>query len=212
MKKKMAFFLLVYLCFPVFMSVKAECNQQETIRISKLMSNVNSSYTFNEEDQSFTIRFTNLVDDLYLYDENYFEAYYPENGEVILYDALPSYSYEFTVRSTKCEDTRVNRYVTLPFYNPLYKEEICQGVTGLSLCEKWASTPDLTEEEFVAEVTAYKNRKAGQEQEKEEVDGLFDIIINFFVKYYFIVIPVVIVLCVVGIVLKVKLNKKNKLF
>lgn len=212
MKKKMAFFLLVYLCFPVFMSVKAECNQQETIRISKLMSNVNSSYTFNEEDQSFTIRFTNLVDDLYLYDENYFEAYYPENGEVVLEDNIPGASYEFTIRSTKCDDTKIDRYVTLPFYNPRYSDELCNGITGLNLCYKWADVPLMSDEEFASEINAYKNRKTTQEQEKEEVDGLFDIIINFFVKYYFIVIPVVIVLCVVGIVLKVKLNKKNKLF
>lgn len=212
MKKKMAFFLLVYLCFPAFMSVKAECNQQETIRISKLMSNVNSSYTFNEEDQSFTIRFTNLVDDLYLYSEDYFVAYYPENGEVVIDGQLSGTSYAFTIRSTKCDDTKIDRYIALPSYNYRYQEEICNGVTGLNICNKWSNVPDLTDEEFIAEVTAYKNRKATQEQEQEEVDGLFDIIINFFVKYYFIVIPVVIVLCIIGIVLKVKLNKKNKLF
>ena len=95
----------------------------------------------------------------------------------------------------------------MSFYNQYYNDPICNGVT-YKYCNKWQKN-DFTYEEFIKNVEEYKNTKNIIVEEPNEVKGIFDYIMEFYISYYYIILPTIILISVIYIYIN---RKKNDLF
>ena len=117
-----------------------------------------------------------------------------QSGEAVRYDF-----YAKDCPSQVLTTIRLN----LPSYNSYYKDEACKGIENYSLCQKWSSH-NLSYEKFLERVTAYKDSLiVDPEPEPEPVVNelsITQIIINFLLDYY-IIILIVLISGLVGIYL-----------
>ena len=110
-----------------------------------------------------------------------------------------------------CYDEMIKTiYVTLPIYNANYNDPLCQGLHDYDVCQKWGNyISDRSEfEKQIQKINTSVNENDNQIS-VEEYKGIFDYLANIFVNTYYIVLPIIIVVCLIGIY---KLNKKDRLF
>lgn len=212
MKKKII--LIMFLIIPF--TVHAKCSDAEKIRLSKLVTNVSYSYTYNESGDSMTydVTITNLTKDFIFYDRTD-DVQYSVDGELTIKGFKPNDTVKFDIytENEECYNPPISYHsITFPNYNPYYKDELCKQAKGYMYCNKWVKMP-YKYDEFKKEVTKFINEKAKKENKKETIQveqkGIFDYLGEIYVKTYFIILPVVIIGCLVYIW---KLNKKNQLF
>ena len=153
--------------------VSAGCDQNEKSRLQTLASNLNFTYNYTEINQNntfnelkFSITIANIQSEFYIVDQTNKKIFYYNNkNEVVINNYNPGSTIEFIVyaSSDSCRGERIiTNYVTLPPYNPFYKDSVCEGVTDYKLCNRW-SRVDLSYDEFVEKVKNYKE-KAKQEE------------------------------------------------
>ena len=127
------------------------------------------------------------------------------NGELILsgYSSGQTISYTIYYPDKMCVEAVLGvKYVNLPTYNPYYTNNICDGLTNYSLCQKWVKH-GLTEDEFVKKVNEYKESLIIEEEKKEtleDIKGIFDYVLEFFFDYYMYILPTIIVGGIIGII------------
>lgn len=206
MKKKAFMMLFIYLLLFPF-SIKAFCYSKDKVKFQKLAENIDYTYVFDENTKTFNIIFTNLQTSLSLNG-----VIYP-NQEVTLTGFVPGNSYNFVVKtndSTCYDETIKTIYVTLPIYNANYNDPLCQGLHDYDICQKWGNyISNRSEfEKQIQKINTSVNENDNQISE-EEYKGIFDYLANIFVNTYYIVLPIIIVACLIGIY---KLNKKDRLF
>lgn len=233
MKKIKYLFIMLFLL--PFSVNAATCTNSEITRLRKMASNVtydvsarivveDYEYELTDENENptgekekihiegdiYDITFTNVFEGLYLYDENHIQRYYPENNTVKALNYSPGKTYNFSVRSTKCDGIRLSSvYVPVPRYNTYYNKEICEGYESLSVCQKWIKN-SLTEEEVEAYIKKATEEKEIEVVEKEEVKGLFDYLLEYYIKYYYIALPATIIILLTIIILeKRKIDKES---
>ena len=206
MKKKAFMMLFIYLLLFPF-SIKAFCYSKNKVKFQKLAENIDYTYVFDENTKTFNIIFTNLQTSLSLNGVVY------TNQETTLTGFIPGNSYNFVVKTndSTCYDEMIKTiYVTLPIYNANYNDPLCQGLHDYDVCQKWGNyISDRSEfEKQIQKINTSVNENDNQISQ-EEYKGIFDYLANIFVNTYYIVLPIIIVVCLIGIY---KLNKKDRLF
>lgn len=205
------YIVCLIILFPI--SVKGlVCDNATKVRLQKLAQNITTSYDYIEQNGNvtFNITFNNLNSELYLvdvvnnrrfdYSGNFLQLGGFENGK----------TYKFEVRSTSvyCSGSVLYYlYVNTPYYNPYYSDPICDGFSH-KYCNKWQKN-DLSYEEFIKTIEEAKKINIIEETPKEEVKGIFDYIIEFYTSYYYIVLPIIIIVSLAYILIQ---RKKNDLF
>ena len=217
---KLKYLLFLLLILPL--TVNADCSTKELTRLRKLANNVTTDVryetkTYEEEgetfeDSQFNIIFTNVIEDLYIYDEDYLNWFYPENGIATADDYASGKTFHFSVKSTKCGPQKLaDIYVTVPFFNNYYNKDVCKGYSKLSVCQKWVKYYK-SEEEIQTYIEKYNEEYSNQEEESKNVKGIFDYLIIYFKEYYYIIIPIGIVVLLIGIIIYKNYRKKTDLF
>lgn len=203
--------LFLIILFP-FCVEAALCDYSEKIRLQKLAQNITYSYDYVEEyrDATFTFTFYNLTSDLYLVNTRDDRRFDYSGEELVLGGFYDGTNYKFEVRATNsfCDSAALYYiYITTPSYNPYYNDPICENL-DYKYCNKWQKNT-LTYEEFVRNVENYKKTTLIPPDDVQDERGLFDMIIDFYSEYYYIILPAIIVIGITYIVIQ---RRKNDLF
>lgn len=212
MKRKLCFFLLLFLIVFIPHKTKALCDDSEYIRLSKLAQNIKMSYTYNSKTNNFTITITNLKKDLSIEYLNEVKTYNTDK-EINIYN---SYSGEHTfmiyVKNGSCAGEHLTtKYVNLPFRNQYADNEICKGIENYIYCQKWSNRND-NKETYYEKILSYK-KELGNNKEKNEIvknneNAIFKFIREKYVEYYHIILPAIISILCLAIYIR---NKKESL-
>lgn len=215
--------LILFLLLPFKISADT-CGSNELARLRKLAGNVAADYHYGsfelvdeesgERDTSegFIMNFTNLFEDLYVYDTTYGYRYYPNNAVAVANNYSDNNNYKFVVRSPRCGSKNLTTiYVKVPAQNIYYDQEICKGYNHLSVCQKWVSE-NRSAEEIQDYIDRYNEQRQKDNVEKPKVKGIFDYLFDFIVQYYYIVIPVVAVIGLLVVLILINKRKKDRLF
>lgn len=203
MKRKSCFFFLFLLISIPFVIVEA--TNYDDSKLKQIASNINYDMSYVEVNHqvTFTIRFTNVYQDVYLYDVEKDKRYDGTNhGEIILSGYQPGKSYRFEVRNqkegqdktivlptwdgTKYYDKVITIpgeeipmtpistiYISTPSYNPYYSDPVCDGFDQIKLCQRW-EPHSLSYEEFIKSVEKEKAKiKAKNLKPLKDVEETF---------------------------------------
>lgn len=195
MKNKILLILLLLLFIPA--NIHAYCNDQEKIKLNKLAGNVIFTPVFDENSETFNVIISNLSPIFYYKNLGTGITYNYNSNENIIYGLEPGKSYRFKFYSNlpNCLDENVlSRYITLPQYNKWYKESICSNYQDQIFCQKWAGY-NYSYEEITKKIDYLNKNKVQPEEEKEETKilGFYDYLLIIYEKYYFIILPIIIV-------------------
>lgn len=194
----------------------AVCDNSTKVRLQQIAQNVTYSYDYVESGNSvaFYISFYNLSNELYLVDIKNDKSYYYSGETLTLGNFNSDTNYKFEVRSSNllCDSSALYYiYVATPAYNQYYNDPVCNGV-NYKYCNKWQKNT-LSYDDFVKNVENFKNKKDVTIDDDKTVKGLFDIILEFYVNYYYIILPILIILSFIYIIIKSLIDrKKNSLF
>lgn len=210
MKKFLLFLLL--LLIPI--SSKAYyCDYDDYNEFRKKASNVNLmvDYEIILDEARFTITLYNIKEEQYIYDvKNDKTYYYDGNDSIEIVVTKPgSYSFEVYSEDNYCDNNYLNKlFAEIPIYNPFYKDDLCVGIESYKYCQRWFSKK-LDYSEFVDSVTQYRESlKVKDIIVEDDYKSIFDYMLEFYLKYWFIILPAIIVVCSVSIVILRK--KENK--
>lgn len=212
MKKNTYFFLLMFLLVFMPLKVNAFCDDSESIRMSKLAQNLKFSYTYNETTKKFTITVANMKKDLIVEYLNTGKRY-SGNKELNFYN-LSSGKHTFMIysNSDKCSGEYINtKYINTPFLNDFYNNYLCENIENYAYCQKWLKNHYSYEYQY-NNILEYKNSLKTSTEKKEQVeyngfDKIFKVIRENYVKYYYIILPIVIsILC---LIIYIKNKKEN---
>ncbi len=208
---------LVLFLFLLPFNVFADCSNQEVVRYKKLATNVNYSIESiqnesGEETGTFNIIFTNLVEGLYVSNSFQYRDYKPNNGVATVSGYYGGVNNHFAIRNSKCPKVNlITMDVKLPIYNSYYKEDICKDYQNAPVCQKWVTM--TVDEEAIQNYIDKNTIKKEEVINKKDVKGIFDYVFDYYVKYYYIAIPITIVILVLIILIyKVYKRKKESLF
>lgn len=214
MKKFLRLMILLLLIFPV--STKAyynSCSVSDTVKLNKVASNVLSNYTYyidSAGNLKFKIIVNNLHSYLYLYDTQTKQTYY-STGEISIMNYGPGANLKFELRSNLgyCKGVYVSSiYVTLPYYNKYYSDELCKGIENYKLCKRWTKV-NLSYEEFKNEITKYRNSLKKPDAIVDDYNkSILEIILDFYFDYYYVILPPIVIIG--GIVMYMVKRKKEK--
>lgn len=181
-----------------------------------MAQNITTSYTYTEQDGNITFQITlsNIQAGLIIKDVKNNTIYPYRGSELTIPNLQANTSYRFDIYTDDIDcdlETLYSHYVNTPAYNPYYQDEVCIGMEEYPLCQKWTQV-NLTYEEFHQEVEKAKQPSESTEVEikpEQNIKGIYDYILEFYLNYYYIVLPIFIV---GGIIIIYRYNKKNDLF
>lgn len=218
MKKFYWLFMLFFLIISIPDSVKAYCDYNELARLKNIASNVTHSVEYIEKEDTveFIVTLVNLHPDIYIKDVNKNSFYYYDNAgkethEIVINGYIPgnTIKYEiYNVQQQFCDNqVLLDKYVTLPPYNPFYDDSACVGAEEYRLCQKWTEVK-VDYVTFKKEVEKYKRErdKNLNEEPNDEDLGTIGKFLSFFVKYYIYILSAIILVC---LILIYRINKKN---
>lgn len=197
-------------------NIKAACSNSDKVKLSQLAKNINYTYDYIEDNNSvtFNITFNNIQPNFKIRDVSTKNEYQYSGEELTLNGYSPGKQYRFDVYYVDVACTRdklASIYISLPDYNPFYSNELCNGIKDYKLCQKWVKN-SLSYEESVEKTTKYiesfETSKEDNIEEGKNIKGFYDYVLEFYLNYYFLVLPLIIVGC---LIIMYKLNKKNKL-
>lgn len=210
------YILLIVLLFVPF-KVEASCDNAEKVKLNKMASNVSFTYSYVEKNNTvtFDVTVTNMTKDLVLYDKNSDTEYKNTNKEITIKGYKPNVMARFFIyaKDDTCIASPISTYtINFPNYNPYYKDELCKEASDYMYCRKWINMP-YNYDEFKQNIKKYISDSQYNEDDtviiEEEAKGIFDVVGEIYVKYYYIILPAIIISCLIGIY---HLNKKNRLF
>lgn len=213
MKRKILLLICMFMLFVIPSHALASdddafaCSNQVASRYKQIASNVNVSTTYREENGGikFQVVITNLTPDIVIQDltrGTYYNYGMNANNpsEVVIDGYEPGRAYRFVAYATNQDDCEYGElytyYVNTPSYNPYYNDEVCKDAKEYKLCQKWLKTT-LSHDEFVKQVTAYKDSLKKNEQTK--VKGVETPTFNlaqFLIDYYYIFLIIIILFCI----------------
>ena len=208
-------YLLLFLVILLPINAKAlSCSNADSVRYQALAQNINYTYDYVEENNTvyFNITLSNLSSELYIYDVYKNSTYNYSQNEILLGNYKPGKTFKFKVYSTNtsCSDVLYTIYISTPYYNSYYSHPLCNGLDNYKYCQKWTNVT-IDYNTFVSAVNSYKESiKSDNDIVKpEEYNTLFDYILEYYMKYYYIGLPVIIIGSLLYIFIK---NKKDRLF
>jgi len=213
-------FLIIFLLTLFIPNIKVDafyCKYNEISRYKNLASNITTYYDYTEKEDNvtFTITLVNLNKDLYIVDSTTNKKYTYKNNELSITNYSPGQTVKYYVYTTNenCSDELLYTIrVNLPDYNPYYDDIICEGVNNYIYCTKWYKH-NLNYEQFVAKVNSYKQSliKPPEPSIPEEPTGLglLDIVLEIWIRYYYIILLAIITSCSIIIY---NTNKKSDIY
>lgn len=219
MKKKVFIITLWLSVFMLNFDVDAltygGCEYSVISKLKSFVSNVNLSYDYyiSNNEAYFNITLSNLVPDIYFVDStsgktyNYYDF---NDGEITIRDIKSTNGhFKFYSAKSECYGVKLNnKYYNLPTYNTYYTDPLCEENRTYSLCQKWISV-NYSYNEFKTLIQKYKEQKNEIDDnvvvDREET--ILDKIIKFYVKYYYFILPTIIIIGISTIVL---IKRKNR--
>ena len=205
---KKFFLILLFILF--IEKINAECSSFDVLRQKSLVSNVNYSYDYYIVDNKayFNVTLSNLTPEMYLIDSlnNKYSYYNSKNGELF----LNSYSnnVEFTFYSTNCNNEKIGKIIiNFPIYNEFYNDSICQGYNKFIWCKKWSNKVYSKQEIIELKEKQAKKQKILERNNETSSDRFYDKINTFYIKYYYVFLPIIIIIGIFSIIF---VNKKQK--
>lgn len=210
--KKILLLVLMILFLPS--NVKADCDNDEIIRLQKIANNINTNYEFNEITNKFKITFSNITDEVIIVDINNKKDYY-SYGELEI-NNLDSgiYTYYIYARDKNCYENELTiKNINLPYYNQYYNSDDCKYIQDYQYCSKWL-TKSISYDTWKNNVTKYKEsikaeeKKQDYQSKKTTIDKIKDIFTELYITHYYIFLPIIILSLCAIIYLK---NKSDQL-
>lgn len=218
MKKKLIFTLIIFAIGIKNINALSYggCEYSLISRLKSYVSNINTFYDYHitDGDAYFDVTISNIPNGVYMVDENTDIRYYNfNNGEIVIRNYNDqSVKYSFHPNNSNCSNVTLgSKYVTFPIYNIYYGNELCKDIPNFSLCKKWVNKVYGTDE-FERLVNEYKESLENIDESEQNVEyekSLFDKIIDFYVKYYYILLIGIIVVCGLIIIIS-RHRQKNK--
>lgn len=212
MKKTVLIVILLCFFFPAV--AKAACTTDEKIALSKIVNNVKVTPVFYEEAEKYALIVSNITPDIYFQDINTKIVYKNTGKEITIHNVNPNQSYriKFYSAMNNCYGSALQSiYITLPGYNKYYKDPLCEGFSSYKICQKWVNY-NYDKETFEKEVSKLEKRdiiKVKKDPGIETVKGIYDYLGELYEKYYYIILPIIIVGCLIMIT---RLRKKEYFF
>lgn len=216
MKKKVVIFLLT-LIIP-FTNVEGfYCKYSDIAKYKGLASNISSFYDYEENENGivFSVTLVNLNENLYIIDTTSNKRYDYKSNELTISGYEPGQTIKYNVYTTNKNCSEQILYtirIILPDYNPYYNDTVCEGVSSYLFCQKWYKH-NLDYDSFTQKVNDYKDSLRKETViEQPIIDdgyGLFQIIIDIWIDYYYIFLISIIAIC--GIVIYF-INKKSNIY
>ncbi len=197
MRKYGMFLVLSIILFPGIIKA-ADCSDQTISNYSKILGNVTYTYQYKESNKkvSFDITLLNVPQDFYVRDD-YHDNFSVSKGTDVKFTSFKphdTYKFEIFPDINSCPTIEPQYvYVTLPGYNPYYSDPLCKGLENYQYCNRWYAN-SLSYKQFVTQLTNYR-KKEEQSEVKERVDKTDNLsyIIDFYQRYYMIILPVIII-------------------
>lgn len=199
--------------------VNAECNPSDKERLQKLANNISVTLEEYEENGGtyFKATFTGLSKELRIYSDRKHFYYYNYSNNVIDEVELHVYSgrtYQFTVNGNSTCPYNNFRTITIsiPSYNPYYKDQICDNASEYRLCQKWYQN-DLSYDEFINDVNNYISNRQNNDSNGNNAGNSYDdyyFDFNFGRFYRLVYFPSLVVTIILMILLVIFWNKENK--
>ena len=207
MKQYFILFLFLWIVLvPDNVNAYGSCSATDKIRLQKYASNIAYYYEYEDlnkgddfSDVNFTITFTNVIGELFIYDESAKVRYNPnDKNEVVITGKNHSEYLIFSVygQSSKCFNENIsNIYITLPIYNKFHTDELCERAPEYSLCGKWVIA-NMSYDEFKEKVEDYIINRGGKSEIILPTSDLttFEIVIGFLAKYSLLIFGSIIVM------------------
>lgn len=211
MKDKYKYIMLMFFVI-IPSNIKALCTNSENVRLKSIASNINVIYEPIEENNNvtFNVTLTNLTNEISIRDLTN-KKDYVQNGELSIngYSYGKTYKFRVYANTNNCNGAIDMIYVTLPSYNPYYNDNACSDIKEYKLCQKW-TTMNLNYDEFINKINKYKeSKKSTKPITKKDDRGLFDIIIDFVINYYYIVLGIIVIIGTIIIIIR---KRKYSLF
>lgn len=211
MKEKIyyiVFFVVLFLSFNL--NIKSltygGCEYSEIARLKSFVSNVNLSYEYyiSNNKPYFNVTISNIVPGMYFVDSLTGNTYNYNNtteGEIIIKGYTTNNgNYKFYSSLSKCYGVKLgSKYYSFPSYNYYYENDLCKENQNYSLCQKWVNIT-YSYDEFKEKIEEYQRNKNKIEEEVPTPivykKTILDFIISFYIKYYYIILIGIIVICV----------------
>lgn len=217
MKRKILFIVLL-----LFLSTTkaraltyAGCSYSDIAKLRAYVDNINLYYDYRIDGNMafFNITLTNVPQNVYFVDTKKGNTYTynnTNNGEITLLNYFDNKGqFQFYSALGECYGINLgSKYYNLPTYNEHYDSDICREIPEFSLCKKWVSS-EYSYDEFMRLAERYRN-EGTIEPEKEEVEyskNFVDYIVDFYVKYYYIILGSIIV--IFGSIIIIKSRKEK---
>ena len=191
MKKLWLFVLMLILPVSVFARAKTGCDYSLVSKLKKYASNVNIIYDYRIENNEayYNIIISNIVPDIYIYDETFDKTYVTaNNGEIVIPNIKNTKKVKIKIMSANAEcrdEVLLTQYIKLPVYNKFSTDPLCEGIDNYKFCYTFLDT-DISYEEFKKKIEAYKNRKPAEENvesKKKKVKSDWDKFLDFMLDY-----------------------------
>ena len=215
MNKKFVIIFLVLFVVPF--NVRAFCSEEQSIHITKLANNINTSVEYDEENKKFVVAFLNTLSEFMIVDSSTNKKYQADFELII--DDLKSGVHEFKIYDTNgCFLNEVTtKTVKIPYYNIYYNNKECDNFHNYTYCSKWLDN-EITYDEWKLNVSKYKLpeeiEKSTEKDKKSDIETTSNFFILLYVEYYYIFLPIIIISFTVIIYLKNKsesiIYRKNK--
>ena len=200
--------LLLFMLLPSI--IKAECSNKDIVKYQEAATNIKTSYEFHDYGNNykkFTIKLNNITPGLIIEDKIKGGTYSDSEISIDYYE--PGTSNVFDVYASACNKKVYTLYVNVPYYNSYYDTEECKKYPDFKYCQKFTKRPLSTEFESELEKYIESQTKQTTNNSQEDERGLFEMAFDIYAKYYYIVLPIIIV---VGIALIIKIKKDSELF
>lgn len=221
MKKNILFILFIVLFMGFKFEVKSlsygGCEYSQISRLKSIVSNINITHDYYIQNNQayFNITLSNLVPEIYFIDsKNKVKYTYAnsQNGQITIYNQTDTQvSYKFYSNLNMCPGVKLStKYYNLPIYNLYYNSDLCKGIENYNLCKKWTKN-NYSYDEFKEVVDKYKQQKEKVTIEDEikvtYEKTLLNYFIDFYVKYYYLLLIGIIVICFIIMYINRKKNK-----
>lgn len=211
--KKILLVVLLLVPSVVLASSKTRCDYTLVSNLKKLTSNVDVSYTYqiNGGVVNYSITLSNIQSDMYFIDNYYEKTYYYSdtvNGEITINDYYSGkVSYTFYSNNSSCLNEKLGvKVVNLPYYNPYYVSDWCNGKEKYKICQRWTKF-DGTYDDFINSVDKYNDNNSSESFSERKLNW-FDRLISVYINYYYILLPLTIAI-IVGILYLIRFIKNR---
>ena len=210
--KKLLLAILIVMILP--MNVLAECSDDDLVRLQRIANNVNTSYVYDENTNTFTIIFANFSPELILTNINNNQDYYYSDELSISNLNSGKYTYYIYASDKNCYDNELGvKSISLPYYNKYYDSDECKNIEDFEYCSKWLPN-QIPYSTWKKRVTEHKE-KIKKETKTEKIsnkktisDKIREFITDLYVSYYYVFLPIIIVAFCAIIYLK---NKSDEI-